>query len=159
VASLKNVLPGHDAVLAPVAPKAGKYRQKSDLLSKGALNLVSVMSTTKAIRLMWVTSAGVEPEYVKRKNFLYKGIIKPFFLANIYDDFKLSEDILEKSPLDWVVIRPSRLTNGPLTKIYRVQATGIPENANSISRTDVAHFMLSETIDRHYDFKKPIIAY
>ena len=69
--------------LVPVAPKAGKLRQKSDLLSKGALNLVSVLSTATPTRLMWVTSAGVDPEYVKRKNFVYRGIIEPFFLANI----------------------------------------------------------------------------
>jgi putative NADH-flavin reductase len=159
VASLQHVLPGHDAILVPVAPKAGKLRQKSDLLSKGALNLVSVLSTATPTRLMWVTSAGVDPEYVKRKNFVYRGIIEPFFLANIYADFKLSEDIVEKSSIAWVVIRPSRLTDGPLTRTYRVQATGIPANANSISRADVAHFMLKETIDRQYDFKKPIIAY
>ena len=63
-----------------------------------------------------------------------------------YADFKLSEDIVEKSSIAWVVIRPSRLTDGPLTRTYRVQATGIPANANSISRADVAHFMLKETI-------------
>jgi putative NADH-flavin reductase len=159
VASFKNVLPGHDAILVSVAPKAGKLRQKSELLSKGALNLVSVLRTAMPTRLMWVTSAGVDPEYVKRKNFVYRDIIKPFFLANIYADFKLSEDILEKSSLAWVIIRPSRLTNGPLTKTYRVQAIGIPENANSISRADVAHFMLKETVDHRYNFKKPIIAY
>ena len=159
VASLKEALPGHDAVLVSVAPKAGRLRQKSDLLSRGALNLVSIAGAATPTRVMWVTSAGVDPEYVKRKNFMYRGIIEPFFLANIYADFRLSEDILERSALAWVVIRPSRLTNGPLTKMYRVQTTGIPENANHISRADVAHFMLKETIDRQYNFKKPITAY
>jgi biliverdin reductase/flavin reductase len=157
-ASLANTLPGHDAILVSVAPKV-KFRQKSDLLSKGALNLCSAMTKMKLARLMWVTSAGVDPQYVKGKNFLYKRIIKPLFLANIYADFRHSEEILEKSSLTWVVVRPSRLTNGPLTKIYRVQADGSPKDASEISRADVAHFMLKETVDHQYDFKRPIIAY
>ena len=113
----------------------------------------------RVTRLIWVTSAGVDPGYVKGKNFLYKRIIKPFFLANVYADFKLSEEILEKSSLDWVVVRPSRLTDGPLTKTYRVQANGSPKSATEISRADVAHFMLKETVEHRYNFKKPIIAY
>jgi biliverdin reductase/flavin reductase len=157
-ASLANTLPGHDAILVSVAPNV-KFRQKSDLLSKGALNLCSAMSKLKLARLMWVTSAGVDPQYVQGKNFLYKRIINPLFLANIYDDFRLSEEILENSSLTWVVVRPSRLTNGPLTKIYRVQADSSPKDASEISRADVAHFMLKETVDHQYDFKKPIIAY
>jgi biliverdin reductase/flavin reductase len=157
-ASLDSILPGHDAVLVSVAPKVG-FRKKSELLSKGALNVCSVMSQMKGTRLIWVTSAGVDPEYVKGKRFVYRRIIKPLFLVNIYADFRLSEEILENSSRDWVVVRPSRLTNGPLTKTYRVQASGSPTSATEISRADVAHFMVKETVDHQYNFKKPIIAY
>jgi biliverdin reductase/flavin reductase len=157
-ASLKNILPGHDAILVCVAPKV-RFRQKSELLSKGALNLCSAMGQMKVRRLIWVTSAGVDPQYVKGKNFVYKRIIKPFFLANVYADFRLSEEVLENSSLNWVVVRPSRLTDGPLTKTYRVQANGSPKSATEISRADVAHFMVKETVDHQYNFKKAIIAY
>jgi putative NADH-flavin reductase len=157
-ASLDSILPGHDAIHVSVAPKVG-FRQKSELLSKGALILCSAMSRMKGARLTWVTSAGVDPEYVKGKKFVYKRIIKPLFLANVYADFRLSEEILENSSLDWVVVRPSRLTNGPLTKTYRVQSNGTPTSATEISRADVAHFMVNETVDHQYSFEKPIIAY
>jgi biliverdin reductase/flavin reductase len=157
-ASWQSILPRHDAILVCVAPKVN-FRQHSDLLSQGALNLCSAMRKVTVARLLWVTSAGVDPQYVKGKNFLYRGIIKPFFLANIYADFKLSEQILEKSSLTWSVVRPSRLTDGPLTRTYRVQANGVPENANEISRADVAHFMLEEIVHPQYNFKKALIAY
>jgi biliverdin reductase / flavin reductase len=157
-ASLERILPGHDAILVSVAPKV-KFRQQSNLLSQGARNLCFAMSKLQGARLLWVTSAGVDPQYVKGKNFLYRRIIKPFFLANIYADFKLSEEILEKSSLTWSVVRPSRLTDGPLTKTYRVQANGVPENATEISRADVAHFMLRESVEPQYPFKKALIAY
>jgi putative NADH-flavin reductase len=157
-ASLDSILPGHDAILVSVAPKVG-FRQKSELLSKGALILCSAMSRMNGARLIWVTSAGIDPEYVKGKKFVYKRIIKPLFLANVYADFRLSEEILENSSLSWVVVRPSRLTDGPLTKTYRVQSIGSPTSATEISRADVAHFMVNETVDHHYSFQKPIIAY
>ena len=157
-ASLDRILPGHEVILVSVAPKVG-FRQKSELLSKGVLNVCSAMSQMKGTRLIWVTSAGVDPEYVKGKKFVYKRIIKPLFLANVYADFRLSEEILENSSLDWVVVRPSRLTDGPLTKNYRVQANGSPTSAAEISRADVAHFMVKEMVDHQYRFKKPIIAY
>jgi putative NADH-flavin reductase len=128
-ASLAKVLPRQDAVLVVVAPKAGKIRQRSDLLSTGALAVASAMKGMKETRLMWVTSAGVDPEYVRRKSVLYKGIIKPLFLANIYGDFKLSEEIVADRSPRWIIVRPSRLTDGPLTKTYRVQTGGIPPNA------------------------------
>jgi putative NADH-flavin reductase len=160
-ASLETLVRGHDAILVTVAPKVNfrRFRQKSDLLSKGAINLCSAMINMKGARLLWVTSAGVDPEYARAKNFLYRRIIRPFFLANIYADLKLSEETLARSALTWVVLRPSRLTDGPLTKTYRVQAGGIPKNASEISRADVAHFMLNEAVEQQYNFRKPIIAY
>jgi putative NADH-flavin reductase len=158
-ASLQRVLPGQDVVLVVVAPKAGRIRQKSNLLSTGALNFVSAMKDMTSARLMWVTSAGVDPEYVKRKSFLYKGIIKPIFLANLYADFKLSEEILEKSSLRCTIVRPSRLTDGPLTKTYRVQTDAIPPNAVRVSRADLAHFMLDEAMRPQYESMKPLVCY
>jgi biliverdin reductase/flavin reductase len=160
-ASLEALVPGHDAILVTVAPKVTfkQFHQKSVLLSNGALNLCSAMSNLKNTRLIWVTSAGLDPQYVGGKNFLYRRIIRPFFLASIYADFKLSEETLERSLLTWVVVRPSRLNDGPLTTTYRVQAGGSPKGASKISRADVAQFMLKETVDHQNDFKKLIIAY
>jgi putative NADH-flavin reductase len=158
-ASLTRVMPGQDAVMVVVAPKAGKLRQKSDLLSTGARNLISAMKGMTDTRVLWVTSAGVDPAYVRRKSVLYKGIIKPLFLANIYEDFKLSEEILVNACLRWIIVRPSRLTDGPLTMSYRVQSDGIPPNAVKISRADVAHFMLRAAVGDRYEFLKPLVTY
>jgi biliverdin reductase/flavin reductase len=160
-ATFEPLLPGHDAILVTVAPKVTfrQIRPKSDLLSRGAANLCAAMIDMKGTRLIWVTSAGVDPEYARDKNFLYRRILRPLFLANIYADFKLSEETLARSSLTWVVVRPSRLTDGPLTKTYRVQADGSPKNASEISRADVAHFMLTEAVRHQYDFRKPVIAY
>jgi putative NADH-flavin reductase len=60
------------------------------------------------------------------------------------------ERIVVASGLDWTIVRPPRLTNGPLTGRYRVENGRLPGRSAlaSISRADVAHFLLSELENR-----------
>jgi putative NADH-flavin reductase len=50
--------------------------------------------------------------------------------------------VTQSSGLDWTIVRPTRLTNGPLTGEYRAEAGVLPRRAKGISRADVAHFLL-----------------
>ena len=55
---------------------------------------------------------------------------------------RLMEDVLRDSHLDWTVVRPPRLTNGPLTGAYRTAYEQNLRGGVVISRADVAHLML-----------------
>ena len=46
--------------------------------------------------------------------------------------------------LDWTIARPPRLTNGPLTRRYRVADGHQPGGMPFVSRADVADFLLNE---------------
>lgn len=48
------------------------------------------------------------------------------------------------SGLDWTIVRPPRLTDRALTGDYRLADGRMPRGRLSISRADVAHFLLSE---------------
>jgi uncharacterized protein YbjT (DUF2867 family) len=52
------------------------------------------------------------------------------------------EDILGKSGLDWTIVRPPKLTDKPRTGTYRVLEGHLPRFGFSISRADVADFMI-----------------
>jgi putative NADH-flavin reductase len=52
------------------------------------------------------------------------------------------EDALIESAVDWTIVRPPRLTNGSLTGAYRIARGHNLRHGLSISRADVAHFML-----------------
>jgi len=54
------------------------------------------------------------------------------------------ERIVVASGVDWTIVRPPRLTNGPLTGRYRVEDGRLPRRGIFISRADVAHFLLRE---------------
>jgi putative NADH-flavin reductase len=66
------------------------------------------------------------------------------FLARIYADKERQERIIAGSQLDWTIVRPAMLTNGPQRGNYRTWNGAAPKpTASRISRADVAHFMLS----------------
>jgi putative NADH-flavin reductase len=84
----------------------------------------------------------------------------PILLHSVFADKELQEKVIECSHVDWVIVRPAALTNGPKTGNYRA---GFPVTDKSIrasiSRADVADFMLRQLADRSYVGKTPGISY
>jgi len=84
----------------------------------------------------------------------------PVLLRNVFADKEVQEKIIQASHLDWVIVRPAGLTNGPRTGNYR---HGFPVTdktiSGSISRADVADFMLRQLTDTTYRGKTPGISY
>ena len=58
------------------------------------------------------------------------------------------EQIVAASNLDWTIVRPPRLTNGPLTARYQIADNCFPSGKRTLSRADVAHFLLDELHQR-----------
>src|SRR4029077_12954004 len=69
-------------------------------------------------------------------------------LRSIYADKAIADAAIQSSSLDWTIVRPVMLTNGPRTGAYRLtdhlQSRGFPK----ISRADVADFMIRELTER-----------
>jgi uncharacterized protein YbjT (DUF2867 family) len=62
-------------------------------------------------------------------------------LQRPFADHERQEQLVQNSGLDWVIVRPGRLTNGPARRQYQRSAeiTPVPR---SISRADVADFLV-----------------
>lgn len=65
-------------------------------------------------------------------------------------DFEGQLRVLEESDLEWVLVRPARLTDGPRTDEYRVGTDLDPGFRSTISRADLAAFMLAQVTDDTY---------
>jgi putative NADH-flavin reductase len=52
------------------------------------------------------------------------------------------EKIIKESKINWTIIRPARLTNKQTTGHYRFAVNAFLKKCFSISRADVAHFMI-----------------
>jgi uncharacterized protein YbjT (DUF2867 family) len=80
----------------------------------------------------------------------------PLLLKQVMADKKRQLEVVRASGLDWVVIRPSYLTDSPKTGKYRI-SSGPPES-RKVPRNDVADFMLRLMTDKQYDGQVPAIA-
>ena len=95
-------------------------------------------------RLMVVTSGGVVE--ATGEPWFFRYLLKPIFLKKMYDDMNIMEELVQQSGLNYTIVRPPFLTNGPLTKDYRVIYDQWFEDDKDLSRADLAHYLL-EAID------------
>lgn len=156
--TLQRAIPGHDAVVVAIAPKL-KFRQRTDIFSAGAQNLEIVMEENGVSRLLWTTSAAVDPDNLAATGLFFSRVFEPLFLSGVYADCLRSEKMLAASSLDWTFVRPTRLTDGPVTGEYRVGTWKTPPGGRTVSRGDVAAFILGELIANTHTRSAPTLAY
>jgi putative NADH-flavin reductase len=134
-----------------------KTLKSDDLMSQSMRLIVSAMENAGVHRLILMSAFGVGGSYLDSP--LIPRIMYRFLLSDIFADKKAAEDRVRLSRLDWTIVYPVLLTNGPLTGNYRVgqrlELKGIPK----ISRADVAHFMLAEAQARGFMRKVAAISY
>jgi putative NADH-flavin reductase len=133
---LAEVLKGKDAVLSAFGPAV--LRRITTRQDFGRA-LANAMRRTGVRRVILVSSAFLFPKV----SFL--GVVLRRTLAkNIVPDMSAMEKEISDNSLSWTIVRPPRLTNGALTRRYRVADGLLPEGGAVISRADVADFMLNE---------------
>lgn len=133
--------------------------RRSHVLSEGTRNIVRAMEQQGVRRFICESSLGVG-DSKWRLGLLHNLIAIPLFLRNVFADKEAQERIIRESSLDWVIVRPTILTNGPRRGVYRA-GSGIGHwlVPTTISRADVAEFMLKQVTDDSYVHKTPSLAY
>jgi putative NADH-flavin reductase len=63
-------------------------------------------------------------------------------LKESYADLVRMESVIAESDRDWTIVVPPRLTDGPRTERYREAIDVNVRNGQSISRADVAHYIV-----------------
>ena len=128
-------------------------------LSEGTRNIVRAMEKAGVKRFVCESSLGVGDSKWKL-GIIHNLIAWPLFLRNILADKEEQERIIAASTLDWVIVRPTVLTNGPQTGVYRAGA-GIGHwfVPSRISRADTAAFMMKQLTGDEYLRQTPGLAY
>lgn len=138
--AVRAAVPGHDAVVSALGAFS---RVPTTLLSDAAREIVAAMQAHGVRRIVWESAFGVG-ETRRQMGPIVKWVV-PFLLRHPYADKERQEAILKATSLEWTIVQPPALTDGPLTEVYRV---GPDVSAGrfypKISRADVAHFMLGE---------------
>jgi putative NADH-flavin reductase len=157
-ATVARALPGVDAVIqslgAAFAPES--VLKGTTLFSRATRVLVDAMVAAGVKRLIAVTGLGAGDSR-GHGGFLYDTIVFPLMLKRVYDDKDVQEQIIKRSGLEWTIVRPGLLTSGPATRAYRALLDPDDWRAGSISRADVADFLVKEVTDRAYVGRAPLL--
>jgi putative NADH-flavin reductase len=153
-ASVAAVVPGHDMVVGALGPSkqapAGRFRHPA------IGHLVEAMKVEGVPRLVWVSAHGVGDSRGD-SGLVFEHVLRPLLWRAEYADKERQETAVRTSDLEWTIVRPARLTNGPSTHRYRA-ADRIELNWHShISRADVADFVIGESHKSQYLRKCPTL--
>jgi putative NADH-flavin reductase len=142
-AAVTAAVDGHDAVISALGSSQTLRGMRSPMImSQATPVIIQAMTETGVDRLVFLSSLGVGDSYAQAPPVLK--LIYKLFLGPVYADKAAGERLLRDSSLNWTLVYPVLLTNGPHTGSYRsgesLELTGMPR----ISRADVADFMVSQ---------------
>jgi putative NADH-flavin reductase len=152
--ALAHAVRGQDAVISALG--RGLSLKSDRLIQRSVPAILSAMQTNGVRRLIFTSAIGVGATI--RDAPLFSRIMIRLLLSDIYADKAAGEELIRRSDLDWTIVQPAQLTNGPLTRTYRagerLDLRGIPK----IARADAAHFILRQLDDTAYVGKVALIA-
>jgi putative NADH-flavin reductase len=155
--TMEHALVGIDAVIQtlgePFAPE--QIFRGTNLYSTATRVLVNAMEASAVRRLICVTGFGAGDSRGRGDPLYNAGLC--VFLGRIYSDKDVQERIIRRSSLDWTIVRPTILTYGPRTGKYRVLVKPRDWTSGSISRTDVADFLVKQIGDASLLHKTPAL--
>jgi putative NADH-flavin reductase len=145
-AELARAVEGQDAVLSGFGPRVPITKTDSTLLHRFGVALSDAMEKVGLRRAVIISTA-----------FLFKDSVIPptnlvgrLFFPDMVADATEMESFIQGSGLDWTLVRPPRLTNRPRRNRYRVREGHLPSLGFTISRADVAAFMIRTAENRAF---------
>ncbi|MGW6277003.1 NAD(P)-dependent oxidoreductase [Kribbella sp. NPDC055071] len=155
-AAVTAAVKGQDAVVSALGTEQTVRGTRSPgLMARAIPVIVEAMTSTGVDRLVFLSAFGVGDSL--REAPLLLRIMYRLFLGRVFADKAEGERLLRDSALDWTLIYPILLTNGPQTGVYRPDTHLTPRRPWRISRADVAEFMLDQLHDRTYSHSVAII--
>lgn len=143
-------LAGADAVFVSLGNTPGNPDM---IVSQGTAVIVAAMQAAGIRRLVVISSLGVG-DSKDQVPFFFKALMSTV-LRGAFQDKEAQEKLVRASNLDWTIIRPGGLTDGPATGHYRAGLDG--SIGGQVARADVAAFALSQLTSSEYIGKTPAI--
>jgi putative NADH-flavin reductase len=146
---------GQDAVLCALGTRSPASLLTCDLMHASMRALVPAMEGRGVRRLILLSALGVG-ESARHAPRALRLAFRTLF-REVGRDKAAAEEHVRASGLEWTVVYPPSLTNGPRTGDYRsgpaLELKGMPK----ISRADVAEFMLAQVGDGAYSRRIAIV--
>jgi putative NADH-flavin reductase len=160
---LKKAMEGCNAVLSAlnISRKSdfpwSKIVSPTDLLSTSIGNVVKLAPLNNIDRVIVISAAGAG-DSAKYSPGWFKWIISHSNIGITYKDHDRQEQLLKDSNLRWTAVRPVGLSQSEKDKPVRVTVPGVEKPGFTISRKNVARFMLDILEQDQYIHEAPIIS-
>jgi putative NADH-flavin reductase len=156
-AAVAGAIEDQNAVLCALGAATPLHHDRT--LIDGMRHIVGAMESSGTRRLVYLSFLGVRDGRTQL-SVLGRFVVAPLVLRTVVADHEEKERIIRQSGLDWIIVRPPRLTYGPSRGQYRhgvnIRATSLIPR---ISRADLADFMLRQLSDNTYLCKAPAVMY
>jgi putative NADH-flavin reductase len=153
--AVREALKGRDAVVSALGTPASPFHEVT-LLSTATRALVSAMKAERVSRLVCITGMGAG-DSAGHGGFLFDNLIFPLLLRKVYADKNRQEAIVRDSGLDWVLVRPAVLNDKPGRGTIRALTDLSDVHGGTISREDVARFVLDQLHVDAWLHRSPLI--
>ncbi len=155
-ALVEQAVIGHEAAICILG--SGK-KLSGNVRSQGTKNVIQALEKAGIKRFICQSTLGAGDSW-SNLNFYWKYIMFGFILRKVFADHQIQEEYVRQSDLDWTIIRPAAFIDGTRTGKYR---HGFLESDRTtsltISRPDVADFILKQLSDNTYSGKAASLSY
>lgn len=145
--SIDQAVNGVDVVVSAL----GNFVRKPNTeLSDATQQIITAMKRRGVKRFICVTSLGQGATRAKIKSKLFL-LFLTLVAAEIWKDKERQEELVRRSGLDWIIVRPGGLTRKPAKRAYKIfaEADDLPKKL-AIARADVADFILKNLTENTY---------
>ncbi|SFW49812.1 NAD(P)-dependent oxidoreductase [Amycolatopsis australiensis] len=149
---LTAAIEGRDAVISALG---SRDRKPTTVCTDGARAAIAA----GAKRLLVVSASGLDTE---GDGFFTRTLVKPLLntvFKDGYADMRAMEALVMASDVDWTVVRPPMLLNGPRTGAVKSRLDGNVRGSYTIRRADVAAYLLDAVSDPTLIRRKVSIAH
>jgi len=144
--AVSKTVEGADVVFSTLGAKS-PFRNEN-LLPRAVPLIVAAMQQAGVSRIIALGSAGARQDALTKQPLWRQWVIQRIIYNTVLKwpvrEQVVQHEILSSSGLDWTMVLPSMLTNGPARGNCRIDGDALPRLAHSISRRDVAQFMFQQ---------------
>ena len=149
-ARVSEAVAGQDAILFAIGINR---RSTMTVCTDATRNIITAMKERGVRRLIVLSAYGAGET---KDTALYSKVLRSLIGKRVEDKDR-QEELIRASDLDWVLVRPPLLTNGARRGTYRTGFDIPIKLFSSVSRADVADFMLKQLTDDAYLRQAPTI--
>lgn len=145
-AAVRETITGAEVVFSALGAKSPLRNE--NVLPRAVPLIVEAMQRTAVRRIIALGSAGALPDSLKKqpawRRWIALNLVYTLLLKWPVHEQVAQYQILSSSGLDWTMVMPPMLTHGGAKGRYRIDGEALPRNGSSISRADLADFMMRQ---------------